>query len=169
MTSPVLVGQRVVLRPGRHDDVTVLVGIFASNAVARWWPGEDAASLGGLLAGVDGDLVVWVVEVDGEVIGLAQAYEEPDPQYRHAGIDLALAAEAQGRGLGPEVVGVVVSHLVERGHHRVVIDPNASNARAIRAYEKAGFRRVGTMRSYEWDPTREAWTDGVLMEWVADT
>ena len=29
----------------------------------------------------------------------------------------------------------------ERGHHRLTIDPAAANERAIRAYEKAGFRR----------------------------
>jgi aminoglycoside 6'-N-acetyltransferase len=59
---------------------------------------------------------------------------------------------------------VLARHLFDHGHHRIVIDPNAANARAIRAYEKVGFRRVGVMRRYEWDATQQAWTDGVLMD-----
>jgi len=162
-----LQGPRAILRPGVEGDIPRLVEVFAAESVARWWPDQDASSLRDLIGGEPG-LCVWVVEVDGVVAGIAQAYEESDPQYRHAGIDVSLAPEAQGRGLDPEVVGLVLDHLVGRGHHRVVIDPNAANTRAIRAYEKVGFRPVGTMRSYEWDATLGRWTDGLLMEWVAD-
>jgi len=56
----------------------------------------------------------------------------------------------------------------ERGHHRVTIDPAASNAAAIRAYEKVGFRRVGVMRRYERDADGSGWHDGLLMEFVVD-
>jgi aminoglycoside 6'-N-acetyltransferase len=31
----------------------------------------------------------------------------------------------------------------DRGHHRLVIDPAADNERAIRCYERVGFRRIG--------------------------
>jgi aminoglycoside 6'-N-acetyltransferase len=51
----------------------------------------------------------------------------------------------------------------ERGHHRLTIDPSAANERAIRAYERVGFRPVGRMRQYErgGDGT---WHDGLLMD-----
>jgi aminoglycoside 6'-N-acetyltransferase len=55
----------------------------------------------------------------------------------------------------------------ERGHHRITIDPAVANAPAIRAYEKAGFRRVGVMRRYERDTGGEGWHDGLLMELLA--
>ena len=55
----------------------------------------------------------------------------------------------------------------ERGHHRITIDPAATNAAAIRAYEKVGFRRVGVMRSYERDADGRDWHDGLLMELLA--
>ncbi|HSD80445.1 MAG TPA: GNAT family protein, partial [Solirubrobacteraceae bacterium] len=88
-------------------------------------------------------------------------------KYRHASIDLFLDPALHGRGLGTEAVRRVVRHLVhERGHHRVTIDPAAANAAAIRAYEKAGFRRVGVMRGYERDVGGGGWHDGVLMELV---
>ena len=104
--------------------------------------------------------------MDGRVVGLIQAYEESDPMYRHAGIDIVLHPDAHGRGLGPEAIRVLARHLFDdRGHHRLVIDPNAANARAIHVYEKVGFRRVGVLRQYEWDaharaagPTACCWT-----------
>ena len=55
----------------------------------------------------------------------------------------------------------------ERGHHRITVDPATSNAAAIRAYEKAGFARVGVMRRYERDYAGGDWHDGLLMELVA--
>ncbi len=56
----------------------------------------------------------------------------------------------------------------ERGHHRLTIDPALANAAAIRAYEKAGFTRVGVMRRYERDALGPDWHDSLLMELLAD-
>ena len=85
--------------------------------------------------------------------------------YRHAGIDIVLHPDAHGRGLGAEAIGVLARHLFDdRGHHRIVIDPNAANTRAIRVYEKVGFRRVGVLREYEWSAHEGRWTDGLLMD-----
>ena len=53
-----------------------------------------------------------------------------------------------------------------RGHHRLTIDPAASNARAIRSYESIGFRRVGVMRAYERGPDG-TWHDGLLLDLLA--
>jgi aminoglycoside 6'-N-acetyltransferase len=51
----------------------------------------------------------------------------------------------------------------QRGHHRLTIDPAAANHRAIRCYEKVGFRRVGVQRQYERGPDGR-FHDGVLMD-----
>src|SRR5215213_5782596 len=73
----------------------------------------------------------------------------PEPDFRHAGIDVFLAGRAQGSGLGTDAVRTLARYLIhERGHHRLTIDPAADNAAAIRAYEKVGFRAVGVMRQY---------------------
>ena len=55
----------------------------------------------------------------------------------------------------------------ERGHHRVTIDPAVANVAAVRAYEKAGFRRVGVTRLSERDADGNSWHDSLLMELVA--
>ena len=63
---------------------------------------------------------------------------------------------------------MLARHLVDDlGHHRLTIDPAAANTRAIRAYEKAGFRAVGVMRRYERAPDG-TWRDGLLMDLLAD-
>jgi aminoglycoside 6'-N-acetyltransferase len=53
-----------------------------------------------------------------------------------------------------------------RGHHRLTIDPATSNIRAIRTYEKVGFKPVGVMRQYE-RGVRRTFHDGLLMDLLA--
>ena len=78
-----------------------------------------------------------------------------------------MATDHQGRGVGPEAIRLAARWLIdERGHHRITIDPAAANARAIRAYEKVGFRRVGVLREYERGPDG-TWRDGLLMDLLA--
>jgi aminoglycoside 6'-N-acetyltransferase len=101
------------------------------------------------------------------VIGAIQYHEEEDPMYRHAGIDLFIDTAHQGRGLGGDAIRTLARFLLEeRGHHRLSIDPAADNARAIRAYERVGFRPVGVLRAYERGPDG-AWHDGLLMDLLA--
>jgi aminoglycoside 6'-N-acetyltransferase len=56
--------------------------------------------------------------------------------------------------------------LEERGHHRLTIDPAVANERAVRAYERVGFRPVGVMRQYSRSPDG-TWHDGLLMDLLA--
>jgi aminoglycoside 6'-N-acetyltransferase len=166
-TPAELRGERAVLRPLSEDDVTTLVGIGAEPGVARWWPGLTADHLATKAHGEDEGVVCFAVVVEGQVAGLVQYYEEDDPEYRHAGIDLFLGSAFQGQGLGTDVVRTVARHLVvDRGHHRLVIDPAAGNERAIRCYERVGFRRVGVMRQH-WRGPDGVWQDGVLLDLLA--
>ncbi len=161
-----LVGDRVTLRRLRPDDMPALVSIGRAPGFARWWPGLDEAELEKKVAG-DGDAVCFAVLVDGAVLGLVQYYEDDDPDLRHAGIDVGLDPRVHGRGIGTDTVRTLARHLVgERGHHRLVIDPDVDNARAIRCYEKVGFRPVGVMRRYARGVDGE-WHDALLMDLLA--
>jgi aminoglycoside 6'-N-acetyltransferase len=162
MDAPALYGDTVALRAMTEADVARVAEISRLPEVLRWWDGWEAEADDKLR---DDDLACWVVELDGYVIGFVQAYEESDPEYRHAGLDLFLDPLCQDRGLGQDVVRAVARYLLEtRGHHRLVIDPAAANTRAIRCYEAVGFRRVGITRSSWWDHVEERWADGVLLD-----
>jgi aminoglycoside 6'-N-acetyltransferase len=155
----------LVLRPLAPGDEAALRRILATAEVRRWWdePDDDFPWTD------DPDSTRFTIEVDGVVAGLIQFSEELDPKYRHATIDVFLDPALHGGGLGTEAVRRLAHHLIdELGHHRVTIDPAAANAPAIRAYEKAGFRRVGIMRRYERDVDGDRWHDGLLMELLAD-
>jgi aminoglycoside 6'-N-acetyltransferase len=163
--TPVLTGPRVLLRPTVIADVPDVERVLRTPEVARWWPIDGPEDVVALCDGSDPALEVWAIVVDGVVQGLIQAWEEPDPQYRHAGIDLALHPAVQGRGLGPEAIRLVARYLFEvRGHHRLTIDPNTANERAIKAYRSVGFKAVGVLRNVEWDRELGRWTDGLLMD-----
>jgi aminoglycoside 6'-N-acetyltransferase len=156
----------VILRALSADDAPELLRIHRIEEVMRWW---DSPAPGFPLTD-DPESTRLTVEVDGRIAGLVQFQEELEPKYRHAAIDLFLDPALHGRGLGTEVISSVVERLIhERHHHRVTVDPAASNAAAIRAYEKAGFRRVGIMRRYERDLGGGGWHDGLLMELILDS
>lgn len=107
--------------------------------------------------------------LDGTVRGLIQYSEERDPDYRHAAIDIFVDPEVHGRGLCRDAIRTLAKHLLhDLGHHRLVIDPAADNAAAIRCYEAVGFRRVGIMRQYERDPGGSGWHDGLLLDLLAN-
>ena len=160
-------GVLVHLRPAAAEDATIFEAILRDPTVEPIWQAADPAADARELAERDDEVAVWAIEVDGAVVGLIQAHEETDPRYRHAGIDIVLAASAQDRGLGSDAVRTVARWLIgARGHHRLTIDPATSNGRAIAAYAKVGFRPVGVMRRYEGD-LDGSWHDGLLMDLLA--
>ncbi|MEU5939963.1 GNAT family protein [Micromonospora sp. NPDC047548] len=161
-------GRSVTLRPVTDADVPALAAIRATPEVRRWWRGGDdlVAAVRADLA--DDDVTVYAVEHDGRVVGAIQWYAEPDPDYRHAGLDIFLDPAVRGTGLGGDAIRTLARHLVDaHGHHRLTIDPAAANTAAIRAYAKVGFRPVGIMRRYE-RAEDGTWHDALLMDLLAD-
>ncbi|GEL17730.1 GNAT family N-acetyltransferase [Pseudonocardia asaccharolytica DSM 44247 = NBRC 16224] len=158
--SDALAGQTVVLRPTGPQHVAAFIEILHHPEVARWWGGYDLERVRRELLGPHG----YAVELAGEVIGLVIFYEENDPDYRHAGLDIALHPDAHGQGLGTDAMRTLIRYLFNRrGHHRIVIDPAAHNERAIRSYRRVGFEPVGVMRRYE-RGTDGSWHDALLMD-----
>lgn len=161
---PALDAELVRLRPLVEADREALVAVLADPTVVEWWDTRGPEnSADELIAGEPG-WFVWAIEFEGQLAGSIQAAEEEDPDYRHAGIDIFLSERFQGRGLGTDAVRTIARWLFdERGHHRLTIDPATANARAIRTYEKVGFKPVGVMRQYERGVSR-TFHDGLLMD-----
>ncbi|MFF8375754.1 GNAT family N-acetyltransferase [Streptomyces sp. NPDC015661] len=164
----VLCGDALELRPSKPHDVPGLAAIRATPEVrARWRGGPDfAAEVAEELA--DPRTHRLTIYQQDRIIGMIQWHAEEEPDYRHAGIDIFLDPAVHGRGLGTDAVRTLARHLIhDAGFHRLVIDPAADNAAAIRCYAKVGFRPVGVMRQYERGPDG-TWHDGLLMDLLAE-
>jgi aminoglycoside 6'-N-acetyltransferase len=161
----ILRGERVLLRPGLAEDVARIAQIASEPEVARWWGDLGVEDIKREFVDTNNG---FVIEIDGEVVGAIQYAEENEPMYRHAGIDIFVTSFRRGQGLGSEAIRLLARYLFdERGHHRLTIDPAASNDAAIRAYERVGFRKVGVMRQYERGPDG-TWRDGLLMDMLQE-
>jgi aminoglycoside 6'-N-acetyltransferase len=165
---PTLDGPRVTLRPGDKSEALILHAILLEPSVRRWWREPDPLDeIEAQLEGSTGEMLL-IVEVAGQVAGGIQYYEELEPDYRHASIDIFVGSQWQGRGLGTEAVWLLARFLFDqRGHHRVTIDPSTDNARAIASYAKVGFKPVGVMRQYE-RQSDGSWQDALLMDLLVD-
>lgn len=100
----------------------------------------------------DRELRFTVYDLTGEAphpVGLAQVYID---QMRRNGEYVVALGESRGRGVGTEATRLVLDYAFHvtnlRCVYLTVIEPNAG---AIRAYEKAGFKRQGVRRnSNQW-------------------
>jgi RimJ/RimL family protein N-acetyltransferase len=141
-----------------EDDLPLLHGWLSRPHVAEWWGGpstplELLADYGPAIAGT-GSVQCFLAFADGIPIGFIQSYvpldchdegwwqDEHDPGVR--GIDQFLAdAERLNQGLGTAMVRAFVAQLfVDPAVTRIQTDPAPANRRAIRCYEKSGFRAV---------------------------
>lgn len=131
--------------------------------VAQWWAGGDAEeSLEDIrkkylpLLHAGSSVKLYIALLSGEPIGFIQSYvalgsgdgwweDETDPGVR--GIDQFLCDGGKlGRGVGSRMVAAFVRQLFEdEGVTKVQTDPDPTNARAIRCYEKAGFVAAGSV------------------------
>lgn len=160
-----LEGEQVVLRRAAATDLAELLPIANTPEVRHWWGPQD--DLGEQI--VRAEVPMYAILVGGAVTGMIQYYEEHDPQYRHAGMDLYLAPWVHGQGYGTDAVRTMARWLVTGGrHHRLIIDPDAENHAAIRCYTRVGFKPVGILRRYARVHTDGDWRDGLLMDALAE-
>jgi aminoglycoside 6'-N-acetyltransferase len=166
--APELTGNGVVLVPLRPEYIDRLAELIAEPSVARWWSDPPTWVQKRLIESDPEALGFAILALpDRVVIGYIQAWENADPEFRHAGLDLYLGTASQGRGHGPDAIRTAIRWLIEeRGHHRITIDPALANEHAIRAYEKVGFRRIGVLREYQLHGDGR-WHDGLLMDLLA--
>lgn len=121
--------------------------------VAQWWhdPVRQFALVSGDLD--DPDMEQFIVSAGARPFAYLQCYNlsawdtgfgaQPDGA---RGLDQFIGeADMLGRGHGSAFIRDFAEKLLAGGTPRVVIDPAPENARAIRAYEKAGFRKDRTV------------------------
>ncbi|MDP7563233.1 MAG: N-acetyltransferase family protein [Arenicellales bacterium] len=106
-----------------------------------------------------------VAEVDGEIAGFAYALPyRPRPAYRYTvEHSLYVAPSWQRQGVGARLFEVLIDQCVAAGARQMIgIIGDSANVASIRAHEKAGFERAGTLRNVGWKFDR--WLDTVIMQ-----
>ena len=86
---------------------------------------------------------VYAILLNSEPVGIVQAYPvDGEAEADACGIDLLIGDHSLiGRGLGSRIIGEFVRDEVfgRLGFSVCVADPDATNQRSVRAFEKAGF------------------------------
>jgi aminoglycoside 6'-N-acetyltransferase len=72
-------------------------------------------------------------------VGYAHAWQRSD----RCGIDMLIAAHAQGRGVGSAAGRALAEELTAAGWVPLTVDPALDNTRAIEAWRAAGFVETG--------------------------
>ena len=105
----------------------------------------------GLLRRTDTDL--FAAELDGRLVGYAACWTVIDQSELG---NVAVAAEARGRGVGGALVDAVIARVRARGAQECFLEVRESNRGAQSLYRHRGFVVVGRRRSYYAHPTEDA-------------
>ena len=170
-------GERVALGP-LHRGLLPLIERWDNDFRMADLSGDDprpvtaessAAGWEQLLRGERGDWIGFVIYAlpDLRPIGITNIRDFTNPHgTAEFGISIGDAAD-RGQGFGTEATKLVLDYaFTVLGVYNVWLDTLAYNAGAIRAYEKAGFRRIGTRRQAAMSRGRR--TDVVLMDAVPE-
>ncbi|MDQ3493351.1 MAG: GNAT family N-acetyltransferase [Chloroflexota bacterium] len=150
-----IAGRRVVLRRHRPENLV---------AVSRWYRDPEVARLTRYqtrpmprdeverffqtrLLGPDSVAYAIHVRLTDRLIGLT-TFSSLDPENGSVLFHITLGErDVWGQGYGTEAASLMLGHAFERlGLHRVGLSVFSFNERAIRSYEKAGFRIEGRLR-----------------------
>ena len=155
----------MIIRAATGGDADVLTDL-AHRAKAHWgYPASWMREWDPQLTIIPGYLEahdVWVAERDGTIVGNCGLHPltlAPQVRRRHvASIGIAVAAEAQGQGIGNALMQAMCDY-ADRwlGLLRLELTVYVDNARAIALYRRFGFETEGRMRGY-------AMRDGELVD-----
>jgi RimJ/RimL family protein N-acetyltransferase len=155
MSNPFLIGDRIYLRPLDTEtdldrclrwinDPEVLATLGRRQPMGRvaekeWLQGQYKN---------DSHMTLAIVLKDGDRHIGNCGFNEIDYVNRNAVFGILIGEkDVWGRGYGPDAARLILQHgFEELGLHRIGLEVYSLNPRAIRAYEKAGFVREGTLR-----------------------
>lgn len=135
----------------------LLDGWLRAPHMQEWW-GDPEMELGYIRDMVEGRDTTrpYLIALRGEPVGYIQVWyighhqnetwmtDHPwlaELPAETVGVDLSIGVpELLSQGIGSAALMAFVRGLYDDGHRTIIIDPDPSNKRAVRAYMKAGFR-----------------------------
>ncbi|MGB7288269.1 MAG: GNAT family N-acetyltransferase [Salaquimonas sp.] len=146
-------------KPVSVEDLPMLKRWMENQHWRDWW-GEPDNELGNICDMIEGKDTTcpFIFFVDDEPAGYIQYWHvghHQNPSWisqnpwlkdlpREAiGVDLSIGESSKlSKGIGPAVLKKFTTALLALGHETILIDPDPVNHRAVKAYEKAGFRKI---------------------------
>ena len=145
---------RLKFRPLTSDDFPLLLEWLSREHVRQWWDdGEDTIEkvtlhYGEEEEGLERFILVASEESGDKPVGYFQHYSAGDGA---VGIDQFIGEEDYiNRGVGTEAISIFVEMIMRRHEPAsIILDPSPDNKRAIRCYEKVGFKYYETKEGAE--------------------
>ena len=155
----------VRIRDFTGDDLPLMLKWLTDDRVLEYYEGRDVRFTMDTLAAhfleeIPGGFRV-IIEYGDQPVGYGQAYQlsgEMFGEYDYPDNGKVVYAmdqfigepDCRNRGIGTEFLQMMASYLKTRkGADSVLLDPHQNNHRAIRAYEKAGFRIIKSLPEHE--------------------
>lgn len=156
---------KITVRELKIEDKHLLAKWLSDPKVLQYYEGRDnpfdLEKVNEKFYNCDENEMKCMVEYEDVEIGYIQYYEldeetrnhygYSDSPYKIYGMDQFIGeTEYWNRGIGTALVKSMVTFLVEQKHaDLVVMDPQTWNERAIRCYEKCGFKKVALLPKNE--------------------
>lgn len=159
---PAEAASRFTFEPVRHEHLALIDGWLRQPHWQQWWadPESELGYIRDMLEGRD-TTRPFIFCLGGGPVGYIQYWFIGDHQNEvwipdhpwlaklpsdAVGVDLSIGDEGLlSKGIGSAVLREFSERLLDEGYRTIVIDPDSENLRAVRAYEKAGFRPVPSL------------------------
>lgn len=155
----------ILIRQMETPDLSLLLKWLTDERVLEWYEGRDVCltmeSLSEHFAEPIPNGCRVIFEYRGQPIGYGQFYRLTDEMFReyeypdeghvvYAMDQFIGEPDYWNRGIGTTFLNMMADYLKEnRAVEILLLDPHKSNPRAVRAYEKAGFRKIRSLPEHE--------------------
>lgn len=154
MKNPFLIGPTIYLRPLEREDAPTITPWLNHPDITRYLRRYRPINVRqeeewiDKLNQTEHDLGVGIVIQQTDALIGCTGLMQIDFSNRHAGFGIVIGVEEEwGKGYGTEATRLMVQYAFETHNlNRVWLHVYDYNQRAIRAYEKVGFRKEGVLR-----------------------
>ncbi|WP_297508134.1 ribosomal protein S18-alanine N-acetyltransferase [Thermococcus sp.] len=130
----------VIIRPAKLFDISEVMRIERESF-------REAYPRGIFLVFLENNPDTFLVaEYNGKVIGYVMAYLRPDLE-GHI-MSIAVDPAYRGNGIGSALLTEAIERLIKRGARYIGLEVRVSNEKAIRLYERFGFKKVKRIVGY---------------------
>jgi ribosomal-protein-alanine N-acetyltransferase len=146
----------MVLRPLQAQDLAAVAEVERLTPLAPHWKLKDYKEC---LRASEGKLLrwAWVAESGAGILGFAVVRGVAVGEELECELEsLVVRPEAQRRGIGSALLGMVISTMKANGARLLTLEVRASNVPAMRLYERHGMTRVGIRPCYYAGPPEDA-------------